>query len=346
MHHLLSHTAGITNGTDLAPSARYEVAALAHMEVGAPPGAHFIRTWATRRWATCSRTGWGGRMPRSSGRRSWTRWAWRRPAAVITYATRKRMAVGYRPFYDDRPPEPAHGLVPRRGTSTAEPTATRRRPLPEHGGVRAHAPGPRQERGVGRAGAGALGSGILADSPSPPSRWTATWPMATVSSWTPAGAENLLGHDGGTLGYRASILADLDGGLGVVVLSNGPRKTNRVARAARSVLSPARSTGKTSRAARSASSACDRRCDGVREHVPPRRAAGQPGRGTRQRYRRRRSSSAPTRACLVLEYRGERVALAPQVPTCSPSPIPSSPSRFGRVAGRVWEAFLGPRWYV
>ncbi len=41
LHHLLSHTAAITGGSDFSPDARAEVWALRDTETSAPPGAYF-----------------------------------------------------------------------------------------------------------------------------------------------------------------------------------------------------------------------------------------------------------------------------------------------------------------
>ena len=46
----------------------------------------------------------------------------------------------------------------------------------------------------------------------------------------------IIGHDGGMVGYYASILADLDDGLGVVVLMNGPGDPTEIARFALKLL--------------------------------------------------------------------------------------------------------------
>jgi D-alanyl-D-alanine carboxypeptidase len=40
LHHLLTHTAGVIANSDLAPASTYDVIALAHTEMGFPPGEH------------------------------------------------------------------------------------------------------------------------------------------------------------------------------------------------------------------------------------------------------------------------------------------------------------------
>jgi D-alanyl-D-alanine carboxypeptidase len=149
---------------------------------------------------------------------------------VITHETRKRLALGYNPYYDDRPTHPSHPLVPatwlETGTADGSIAATatdmaryvqmllnrgqgsRERILSEQSFQRMTQrliKPPKGDEGHG----GFYGYGLAINEEE---------------------GHTIIGHDGGMVGYYASILADLDDGLGVVVLTNGPGEPSDIAR--------------------------------------------------------------------------------------------------------------------
>jgi D-alanyl-D-alanine carboxypeptidase len=160
--------------------------------------------------------------------------AMRASVPVITHDTRRRMAVGYTEFYDDRPPQADRSLVPATWleTATADGSiastpgdmAIYLRMLMgrgEHQGVRLISAAafermiePVIATGDGVHGA-AYGYGLTIDTED---------------------GHCLIGHSGGMVGYGCHLLVDLDAGLGTVVMINGPGKPELVARFAFQVL--------------------------------------------------------------------------------------------------------------
>lgn len=238
LHHLLSHTAGIISGTDFTTQASYEVWALRETEATAPPGT----------WFHYSNVGYkvlGLVLERVVGKsygeiiqeRILHPLRMHNTVSVITHDIRSRTAVGYEPLYDDRPPHPTHPLEPatwlETGTadgsiaSTAADMAAYVRML--------------LNRGQGPAGS--LVSQRSFD------RMT----QHVVRSDEDHGAfygygltiderdgRTIVGHEGGMVGYYAAMRADLDAGLGAIVLTNGPGEPDEIARFALAVTRAAR----------------------------------------------------------------------------------------------------------
>ena len=137
---------------------------------------------------------------------------------VIGFETRKREAVGYRSFYDDRPEHRDHGLVPALWTeygvgdgcqaSTAEDMTIYLRMLMNEG------------------------SGLTGRLMSEDSFRLMTQRAIATQQWGGAyygygltladvDGHAYLGHGGSTTGFVAAMVADLDDGIGAVVLVNG-----------------------------------------------------------------------------------------------------------------------------
>ncbi len=218
-HHLMSHTSGLVSGTEIAPHGYYESWALRETKTGAPPGEHF-------RYSNIGYKTLGFLLEEVAGRpyqeviqgRVLDLLGMRDSHPVISFETRKRAAVGYRSFYDDRPEHRDHGIVPALWSeygagdgcqaSTAEDMATYLRMLMNHG------------------------SGSIRRVISDESFALMTQPVIQTQQWGGAhygygltmaqvDGHAYLGHAGSTPGYVAAIIADVDDGLGVVVLVNG-----------------------------------------------------------------------------------------------------------------------------
>ena len=112
-HHLMSHTAGLITGTELAPHGRYESWALRNTKTSSPPGERFhysnigyktlgflLEDLLGRRYEDIIKS----RILDPLGMTA--------THPVITFETRERAAVAYRCFYDDRPEHPSYPLVP------------------------------------------------------------------------------------------------------------------------------------------------------------------------------------------------------------------------------------------
>jgi D-alanyl-D-alanine carboxypeptidase len=335
LHHLLSHTAGIIRGTDFSTEAHPEVWALREMQATARLGTYFHY----------SNVGYKAlglvleeMLDQSYGeiiqQRILDPLGMGSTEPVITHDTRKRLAVGYESFYDDRPAHPSHPLVPatwlETGTadgsiaSTVADMATYVRML--------------LNRGQGSRGR------ILSEQSSRL--------MVQRVIELPEGDEDhgrfygyglnisedeghtIIGHGGGMVGYYASILADLDNGLGVVVLTNGPGEPAEIARFALELL-------------------CAVCHDEELPQLPPTPVPTCIGSPADFAARYRSETGAFTLAVqgeqLIMVHGGDRLALEERGEDRFYVPHPDFAHfylRFGREQGEVVEAFHGPDWYV
>jgi D-alanyl-D-alanine carboxypeptidase len=227
LRHLMSHTAGITRGADFDPDSPYEVWALRETEAAHPPGAHF-------HYSNDAYKALGLILERMLGRQygQVIQYGILDPLGmtattpVFTHEMRKRLVVGYRPLYDDRPAHPSHPLVEATwieygggdGSITSTPAdmamyvrmllnrgqGPRGRILSEESFALMTAPAVRvEEEGEGVAygyGLGLRTSGQM-----------------------------YIEHGGGMIGYLSALLGDMDDGLGAIVLQNGPGEPSEIA---------------------------------------------------------------------------------------------------------------------
>lgn len=218
-HHLMSHTSGLPSGNDIGTHGLYESWALRHMRTGSPPGECF-------RYSNVGYKTLGFLLEEVDGRsyseaiqaRVLDRLGMRDSHPVTGFETRKRSPVGYRSFYDDRPEHRDHGLVPALWT--------------EYGvgdGCQASSPADMcvYLRVLMNGGAGPSGRvlseasyGLMTQRVIATQQWGGAWygyglTMADIDG------HSYLGHGGSTPGFMAAMIADLDEGVGVVVLING-----------------------------------------------------------------------------------------------------------------------------
>ncbi len=218
-HHLMTHTSGLVTGTDVGPHGLYESWALRDRRTGAPPGAYF-------RYSNIGYKTLGFLLEEVDGRpyqesiqaRVLDPLGMADSHPVIGFETRKRAAVGYRSFYDDRPEHRDHGLVPALWTeygvgdgcqaSTAEDMAVYLRMFMN-------------------GGTGPAGRVISEDSfrlMTQRAIATQQWGGAHYGyglTLADVDGHAYLGHGGGTPGFVSGMISDLDDGIGVVVLVNG-----------------------------------------------------------------------------------------------------------------------------
>lgn len=215
VHHLMGHTAGIVRGTELAPHGLYESWALRETKTYAPPGQYW-------HYSSLGYKILGFLLERLTGQplkeviqsRVLEPLGMTKTYPVTTFETHKRAVTGYCGVYDDRPEHPSHGLVPAMwseyGTgdgcqvSTAGDMACFLRMLINRGR------GPR----------GRLISEESFDLMAPLSSVTGSEQYGYAMVAYPVDGRIYLGHGGGNTGYASHILADVEEGLGVAVLSN------------------------------------------------------------------------------------------------------------------------------
>ncbi len=219
-HHLLTHTSGLPHDRDDIPPSLYKAVAAARYGTGFPPGERFAY----------SNTGYQilgyvleaiEKQPYAEivRQRIFQPLGMRASEAALTPDMRLRLAVGYVSLYDDRPPHRTQPLVEAPWvdyatgdgsiSATAADAATFLRML--------------LNRGAGP-------SGRLLSDPSFARMIERAAPLAPGANLhygygailRTIDGHAFLEHGGDMPGYRAMMLGDLDAGLGIVVLMNGP----------------------------------------------------------------------------------------------------------------------------
>jgi len=220
-HHLMSHTAGITMGAEFPGEARYEVWALRETEATAPPGTYYHYSDAGYKTLgvileELLRQPYGNiiqaRILDPLGMTD--------TDPIITNSTRKRLAVGYEGFYDDRPLSRSRPLAPATWLEHAEGA-----------GSIASTPADMAVylRMLMNRGQGQHGRLLSEESFDLMTQRVIEAEEEGEGSFYGYGlgiresdGHTYIGHGGGMIGYYSYILTDMDEGLGVVVLMNGP----------------------------------------------------------------------------------------------------------------------------
>jgi CubicO group peptidase (beta-lactamase class C family) len=216
VHHLLSHTAGITRGGDITSNSLFEVWALRETEATAPPGAVF---W----YSNVGYRVLGAVLEAVEGRpygeiireRVLGRVGMEDSEPVIRTAMRDRLAAGHGPWPNDRPALASGPLVPavwfETGTADGSVAASARdlaaflRMLMNRGA----APGGRV---LSEESFAAMSARIV--------RWDDDWYGYGLAISDADGVE-WLGHSGGMVGYESYMEFDVAAGIGAVLLING-----------------------------------------------------------------------------------------------------------------------------
>jgi len=335
LHHLLSHTAGIIMGTEFTTESRYEAWALRESQATALPGTHFhYSNVGYKVLGLILEEVLGQSYGEIIQERILEPLGMDATEAVITHETRKRLAVGYGSLYDDRPAHPSHPLVPATWletdtadgsiAATAADMATYVRILLNRG------QGPR-ERVLSDESFRLMTQRVI-EPPQGDEDHGSFYGYGLNISEDEGHA--IIGHSGGMVGYSASILADLDDGLGVVVLANGPCEPVEIARFALELLRAAFHD----------------------QELPPLPPASEPTViDNPADFAGRYGAEAGAFALvvqdelLVMVHNGDHVALEGRGKDRFYVLHPDFSRfllRFGREEGRVVEAFHGSDWYV
>lgn len=332
-HHLLRHRAGIPAGPDDTPEARFQVLALREMAAAGPPGERFhYSNLGYKALGLLLEHLAGAPYPQVIAERILRPLGMAATDASITADTRPRMAAGHQPIYDDRPWRPDIPLAP----APFVPTATGDGCLastPEDMAIFA-----RMLLGGGAFPGGRLLSerafGLLVGE-----GYREGDEMEYCYALN-AGLEDgrrQLWHSGGMPGYVAHLRCDLDDGLGVVVLMNGPGAPMAGSRFILSCLHAWRANAPLPELPTHDRNRVERAAEYAGVFT---RAAG---------------ASGPERLILhadgerlLLEIDGGRAALAPDGEDAFIVPaLDRYRLTFARAAdGRVAEAFYGDSWYI
>jgi CubicO group peptidase (beta-lactamase class C family) len=226
-HHLMSHTAGIINGTDFTPDARLEVWSARESVAVNPPGTQY-------HYSNLGYKTLGLMLNRVTGKtyQELVRERILEPLGMhdtepaITHETRRRLSTGYVAYYDDRPWRPEHGYS--QATWLESDTAD---------GTIASTPGDLATylRMLMQAAAGQDTPVLSAVQFS-----RMTTPVIEEdeeNGWYGYGmtmferdGRRCFGHGGGMVGYLSTMTADLESGYGVVVFVNSPARREPVER--------------------------------------------------------------------------------------------------------------------
>jgi D-alanyl-D-alanine carboxypeptidase len=331
-HHLMSHTAGIITGTDFSAEARYEVWALRETEATAPPGTYFhYSNVGYKALGLVLEEILGQSYGEIIQERILDPLGMRATAAVITHEARKRLAVGYEPFYDDRPAHPRHPIVPATWleysmadgsiAATVGDMAAYLRMLMNRGQG--------SDRRILSEESFDLMTQRVIETPDDEAAFYGCGLQISQDD-----GRTCIGHTGGMIGYYSALLADMDAGLGVVVLTNGPGEPLEIA-------------GSTLKLVRSA----------VHNQEPPSVLPlpdpTQIDKGADYAGAYRAGAKAFTLVAesgtLIMQYGSEEIALERRDPDCFYVPHPDFALfllHFGREEGQVVEALHGPNWYI
>jgi CubicO group peptidase (beta-lactamase class C family) len=218
--HLMTHTAGIVNGTDWTGEGEYEIRSMRDSEATAPPGE--LYHYSNAGYKTL------GLVLEAM---------WRRPVAevleeevlgplgmksstgAIRNADRRRVAPGHTPYYDDRAWRPAHGLSPAVWIESTTADGSLCSPAEDMG---------RYMRMLLNRGRGDEGQ-VLSDESfelivgrnvdSPEYEEGSRYGLGLLL--TEVDGHRWIGHGGSTIGYQCAMRMDVDEGLGVMALTNG-----------------------------------------------------------------------------------------------------------------------------
>lgn len=326
VHHLLSHTAGIITGTDFSTEGRYEVWALRETEATAPPGTYF-------HYSNVGYKALGlvleALLDRPYGQiiqeRVLDPLGMKDTEAVITHDTRRRLAVGYEPWYDDRPFHPSRRLAP----ATWLETATADGSIASNAADMAAYLRCLLNRGRGllsEEGFSLLTGRVIM--PSDEEHGTYYGYGLNIGE---SEGHTVVHHTGGMVGYHSAVLADMDDGLGVALLSSGPGEPAATTRFALQLLRAVH------------------HCEEPPPLPGPETVEDAAGYAGTYRAGARVFSVAEAGGRLVMQIDEDSLPLDVRPSDAFLVPHPDFARfalRFGRREGQVVEAFHGPDWYV
>jgi CubicO group peptidase (beta-lactamase class C family) len=239
LHQLLTHTAGLPRDRNDLPSSPYTALALRDRALPAAPGKHFAYSNIGYQLLSLVIEEVEGRgFAESIQSRLLTPLGLHATAPSVSQEGRLVSATGYQWLYDDRPPYPGEPLVPVAWTEYSAGDANIVTSAPDLAVLL---------KALLRQGAGPRGRLLQARSFSRMVQRTVPAPELGEAQYygygLVLGARNddpIFWHTGGMPGFGAVMLGDMDAGIGVVILVNGPGNPRRLAEYAIDALIAAR----------------------------------------------------------------------------------------------------------
>ncbi len=347
-HHLLSHSAGLPRDRDDITGSRYQAAALAERWTGFAPGERFY-------YSNIGYQTLGYLLEELRGQnyadiireRILTPLGMTSTEPVIRHETRKRLAVGYDRFYDDRPAHVSHPLVEARWleygggdgsiSATAADLAAYLRMLlnrgagPSASGLRTSPQG----RVLSEESFRLLIGRVIPMNPE--QEGEKAYYGYGLSIRNDDDGHEIISHGGGMVGYQSFLVGDLDAGVGAVAFINGPGSSARVANYALRLVRAA---------------LAGKELPALPESDDPTRvknAADYAGSYVSPSSAGRTLKLVAEGEKLLLEHKGERIALERRSEDAFYVNHPDFvlfPLQFGRKDKNVVEAWVGGDWYV
>ncbi len=224
IHHLLTHSAGITRGSDLAADGRYEVWQLRELPVSGPPGDRFhYSNVGYKILGYIIEEITGDTYGQVIAREIFAPLGMTESFTPITDRERSRLAIGYRAPFRDRPFHGEHPLAPAEWVEAGAGDGSIAGPIGDM---------LRYTRLLMHRGAGIVGDASFATMIDDLAPRTGLEPEQIYGyglSTRQSGGRTLLGHDGGMIGYVSSLQIDVDAGLGVFAMMNGSGPVTEIA---------------------------------------------------------------------------------------------------------------------
>ena len=224
IHHLLTHTAGIINGSDFAPDPRFEVWALRESEASAPGVKARYSNAGYKLLGLLLETVTGKPYAQLVTERIFAPLGMTGAEGAITNGIRDRFAVGHVPMYSDRPWRPVHGHASATWFETntadgclsasASDLATYLRMLLNRGAC----PGGR-----------ILSEESFALLVTPHTNFDDRMPYGYGLAMNETEGHSRIGHSGGMVGYVSQMSGDPEAGIGVVAFTNAMLNVGTVA---------------------------------------------------------------------------------------------------------------------
>ena len=350
LHHLMSHMAGIIMGADFPGDPRYEVWALRETEATTPPGTYYHYSNVGYKALGVVLEGLLG-QPYGDiiQARILDPLGMTATEPIITNETRKRLAVGYEGFYDDRPLPRGRPLAPATWLEHAEGAGSVASTAADMAAYL---------RMLMNRGQGPRGRILSEESFDLMTQRVIEAKEEGKGSFYGYGLEiresdghTYIGHGGGMVGYYSYILADMDNGLGVVVLMNGPggQSDEEIAMFALKLLRAALHDQELSPVPPTDPTKVENGADYAGTYRACPELCPEPAEGHSRKAGAKPFTLVAEGERLILRYDDERVMLEQRGPDRFYVDHPDFAFfllRFGREEGEVVEAFHGPDWYT